>query len=550
MRINNNISAMNAHRLLNINNIAGSKSLEKLSSGKRINKAADDAAGMAISEKMRAQISGLKIASRNTLDGVSMVQTAEGAMAEITAMLQRMRELAVQAANGTMTEADRSAIQDEINQLTSEINRIGNGTEYNTRKILRGNEGPNSNTIVHRMSTGAPARVITKSLGVDSEDEILKINFSNKDLAIEINGKKSEVNLQGFTGETNETLTAKEFLTRINDALGDDAVATFNDSFQIEIKTTKPGGGQDIKITGSALNLLFGGEIPNINGVPTVQGIGQAENSGGTSKGSFYFTDIPQRGSFITIGNERIDFYDSSIEPYVGTNKSVDISKLVDGEHEPKTIEEIVSEIATTIKLQGVEFEVGNNNSKELIVISEKIGFEGNLINLEGTLKEFNTNLQIGANSGQGFRLEIGDIRALSLRISSNKPTGNPGVKGASYVAIPNVTDGISSNLVEYALDVSTEDKASAAITVIDNALLKVTAERSKLGATQNRLEHTIKNLDNTAENLTSSLSRIEDVDMALEMANFTKFNVLQQAGVSMLAQANQQPQNILKLLG
>ena len=137
MRINHNIPAMNAHRLLGVNNLAGSKTLEKLSSGKRINRAGDDAAGMAISEKMRAQIKGLTMASKNSLDGVSLVQTAEGAMGEVHSMLQRMRELAVQAANGTSADSDRQAIQDEINQLTSEVNRISNGTEYNTRNILK-----------------------------------------------------------------------------------------------------------------------------------------------------------------------------------------------------------------------------------------------------------------------------------------------------------------------------------------------------------------------------------------------------------------------------
>src|SRR5690554_1175603 len=150
MRINHNIPALNAHRLLTSNTNKSTKVLERLSSGKRINKAADDAAGMAISEKMKAQVRGLKKASQNTLDGISLIQTAEGAMNEVHSMLQRMRELAVQSANGTAQDEDRKAIQDEVNQLTSEINRIANGTEFNTRNILRGNTGPDTNTIVHR----------------------------------------------------------------------------------------------------------------------------------------------------------------------------------------------------------------------------------------------------------------------------------------------------------------------------------------------------------------------------------------------------------------
>ena len=154
MRINTNMAALNSHRMLEKNTSISARNLEKLSSGKRINRASDDAAGLAISEKMTAQIRGLKMASRNALDGVSLVQTAEGAMGEVHSMLQRMRELSVQAANGTMSTTDRKAIQDEINQLTSEVNRIGNGTEFNKLNILQGNQGPNSNTIMRNMSTG------------------------------------------------------------------------------------------------------------------------------------------------------------------------------------------------------------------------------------------------------------------------------------------------------------------------------------------------------------------------------------------------------------
>lgn len=781
MRINHNIPAMNAHRLLNVNNAFATKSLEKLSSGKRINRAGDDAAGMAITEKMRAQINGLKMASRNSLDGVSLVQTAEGAMAEIDSMLQRMRELSVQAANGTSTEGDRGAIQDEINQLTSEVNRIANGTEYNTRHILRGNEGPNSNTVVQKMSTGEVAKTKTDGLDINAPSEILNTDLKNKTLTVEVNGQKTEVNLQGFDGDDNKTLTGGELLTRINDALGDEAVAVFTSDYQIEIRTIKPGGAQNIRLEGSAVPELFttGFDPTNNNRINIY---GKAEDSGGTSNGAFYFDKAPEDGSFIIVGNERIDFYDSSKAPYVGSNKAIDISldtpegkitnvtesqkydpeaspikvgqfefeidkdfkagdkilingveftavegstskdnefqiddtstpktaaewlakkvadhpnlskiyssasatkvgpaeeagaasKVVGGTNQftfnagvdgaignfdikfatggsesaafsadgktltvtllntknnynasdiqglirgastnkpagldlssftvtsdgltdaidatatvnetitltggkdevtkpkltfetssytkltaemsrTKSPEDIVKEIKNNIQLNDVKFSINANNSKELLLEAKQIGFNGNLTSLEGTLEEFNTNLQVGANTGQSFRLEVGDIRAKSLRISSDKPTGNPGVNGAAYVEITNVTDGVSSTNVEYAIDVSDEAKASAAIKVFDNAILNVTRERSKLGATQNRLEHTIANLDNTNENLTAAMSRIEDTDMALEMANFQKLNVLQQAGVSMLAQANQQPQSILKLLG
>ncbi len=300
MRINHNISALNAHRLMTMNSDKTSKVLERLSSGKRINRAADDAAGMAISEKMNGQIQGLRMASRNAMDGISLIQTAEGALNEVHSILQRMRELTIQAANGTLSTSDREAIQEEINQLTSEVNRIGNATEFNQQKLLKGGE---------------------------TEDD-----------------------------------------------------------------------------------------------------------------------------------------------------------------------------------------------------------------------KQYEINLQIGANEAQRFTVSIGDMRAKELGIS-----GEAGASGFSKE--PNVTNGVSDKATEAAVDVIDPDNASKAMTLFDEAIQKISSLRSTLGAYQNRLEHTIANLDNTSENLTAALSRIEDTDMALEMAEFTKLNILQQSGTAMLAQANQRPQSILQLL-
>ena len=665
MRINNNIPALNAHRLLSANNSLAAKNLEKLSSGKRINRAADDSAGMAISEKMNAQIRGLKMASKNSLDGISLVQTAEGAMNEIHSMLQRMRELSVQAANGTMDVKDRDAIQSEINQLTSEVNRIGNGTEFNKMNILKGNGVPKSNTQYATMSTGKPAEynldyafdacletevvtgvkqvidfgetlstftadtvsvkyawsgaatdataalagnVVTITLGTGAAnntaakiqsalngvflggkgidqtkikvtgdigamatntlttsastgslilggtgvttDPFRGVNETDT-LVVTINGKENVVNLQGFSRSTN--LTYEDFLERINDALGDEGRAFFNDSKKgIVIRTNDTGGNRSIKFEGTALSKITS---------TTTEKFGTAENPANFSTGYFKFDSIPEKGSSIRIGDKFVDFYDSTKEPYLGNNIPVNVSG--------KTVEQLVAEVSN-LAIAGVSMFVGNNtagknlpsplpagypsgfnnnNSKELIVVSHERGFGGNTIPLEGTLEDFNVNLQVGANAGQGFRMEIGDIRSLKLRISADKPTGNPGAKGAAYTSIKSVTNGIDPNLEEYAVDVTDEKKATAAIEVYNNAIIKLAEERSRLGATQNRLEKTVNNLDNTSENLTAALSRIVDTDMALEMSNFTKMNVLQQAGTSMLAQANQQPQMILKLL-
>lgn len=319
MIINNNIPALNTHRQLGINQSAMQNSMEKLSSGLRINRAGDDAAGLAISEKMRAQINGLDQASRNAQDGISLIQTAEGALDETHSILQRMRELATQAANDTNVDVDRGEIQKEINQLTSEINRISNTTEFNTQNLLSG----------------------------------------------------------GATG-----------------------------------------GG-------------------------------------------------------------------------------------------------------------------------------------------------FSATFQIGANNGQSMTIEISSMSAEALGLagadgaehaaggSVEELTNNEAVDGAQYASgTAGVNNGTSNDNTQYALDVSSHAAATAAIEAINNAIETVSAQRSDLGSFQNRLEHTISNLDNASENLSAAESRIRDVDMAAEMMEMTRANILSQASQSMLAQANQQPQSVLQLLG
>lgn len=634
MRINHNIPALNAHRLLTSNTNKSTKVLERLSSGKKINKAADDAAGMAISEKMRAQVRGLKKASQNTLDGISLIQTAEGAMNEVHSMLQRMRELAVQAANGTTTDEDRQAIQDEINQLTSEVNRIANGTEFNTRKLLQGNTGPDSNTTVHRMSTGGPAEIVGQAFADDAAIATLG-SLTSESLSIWVDGKERVVNLNKLDGTATNS-TKDNLLEALNNAMGDLGEAVFRENGTLEIRSTSIGGTSELKITGTDkilgklfepknLTLTSSIELPadggdwsaitdesltfiidgveqslHLTGINTRAGLvsaistflggaataaeiddklvisfsaiavtlkgtaveavmgtstsirgeikvtGEAEKDLGKAEGSFLFKEMPQIGSTLTIGKEKIEFYDSRVGPYTGSNRPINIAA---DDTNMKTLEGIVEEISK-LGIAGVDMEVDEDKATRLIVTAEVDGFTGQAIFLEGTPKEFVTNLQVGPNQGQGFRLSVGDIRAKMMGISSDSPDGNTGVKGAAFVTIPTVTDGLSEGVIEYALDLSTEDRATSAITVYDNAIVKLAGLRSSLGAIQNRLEYTAANLDNTAENLTAALSRIEDADMALEMSEFTKLNILTQSGVAMLAQANQRPQSILQLLG
>lgn len=409
MRINHNIAALNTYRQLNTASTNQSKSMEKLSSGLRINKAGDDAAGLAISEKMRGQIRGLDQAGKNAQDSISMIQTAEGALNETHDILQRMRELAVQAGNDTNTTEDRGEIQKEINQLTSEINRIGNTTEFNTQKLLNASSGTQVGGTP--AVPGTPATTLT-----------------NENMTGSVAGLTGNVTANGtFTGTADATLTVK----------WDDT----NDKWQ-------------------------------------------------TSTDGTNFSDM------------------------TGTSATID---------------------GITVDVSGL---TGTATADGTFTVDLKAAVAGTPAT--GAKSQFTT--QIGANENQTMTLEFEDMRAAALGI-----TGTANATG--FTSVDTVTDGTNNTANEAALDVTTAANAGNAVTAIQGAIDKVSAERSKLGAYQNRLDHTINNLNTSSENLTAAESRIRDVDMAKEMMNQTKNSILSQAAQAMLAQANQQPQGVLQLL-
>ena len=393
MIINHNMNALNAHRNMGVNNSAAGKSMEKLSSGLRINRAGDDAAGLAISEKMRGQIRGLTQASRNSADGISMIQTAEGALNETTNILQRMRELAVQASNDTNTTSDREEIQKEINALTEEVDRIANNTEFNTQKLLNGSKSGEVGDLVRD----------------------------------EVEGK------QGIFTITLDNAVAK---------------------------------GNKLNIDGKVV------EFKEDKDVNTVQGI--KDKLGQVLKG--YEFDVSTDKKVITLKQKE------------NTDKD--------------------------------EFKV-TLNGVELDKAKAAVTAEG-VTQRDAEFSEGKVSVQVGANASQSMSIEIGDMRAQALKIVNDKGRG---------------------------LSVETAQSANEAITAFDAALNTVSSQRANLGAVQNRLEYTISNLDNTAENLTSAESTLRDVDMAKEMMEYSKNNILNQAAQAMISQANQQPQNVLQLL-
>ena len=446
MVVQHNMQAANANRMLNITTSAQSKSTEKLSSGYRINRAADDAAGLTISEKMRKQIKGLDRASTNAEDGVSAVQTAEGALTEVHSMLQRMNELATQSANGTNSNTDRKAIQDEIDQLTTEIDRVSETTKFNETYLLKG-DGAEKAHNVNAHDAGLDGVTLTDK-GDEVEVTLKTLNAGDK---ISIAGKNYTI------GATKDE--AKELY-------------------------------KNAKI----------GEKVTVGG--TTYEIAAATNA---DKGQISITDLEgkiDKGTTVEYGNKKVHVVDKTTG-----------------------IDDNDSSIITAAK--AYELETAE------IVKASSIGTDTAAKTKAGaTPDKFTlTKGKVNYNDALSFNLHVGADADMTNKITVNIDSMNSaglGIKG---------------------IKADTEQDATYAIDAIADAISTVSSQRSALGAVQNRLEHTINNLDNVVENTTSAESRIRDTDMAEEMVNYSKNNILAQAGQSMLAQANQSNQGVLSLL-
>lgn len=407
MIINHNMGSVNANRMMSVNANNASKSMEKLSSGLRINKAGDDAAGLAISEKMRGQIRGLDQAGSNAQDGISLIQTAEGALNETTSILQRMRELAVQSGNDTATDSDRKAMQTETKQLKSEIDRIATTTQFNTKNLLDGS-----------------VSAATTSQATKLDSVTIKAGATT-------------------------AAAATTLLTSLTDTNGN------NLGIQV---------GDVIKIDG----MKNGSAVAEVSLTVTA-----------TTALSDLTTSASIGGGTMTLASNKLE-----LTGLTGTGNS----------------------------LSNVSFKIENRS-----LFNNTMSSFSEVQTAQDTNTDKSLNLQIGANAGQTMSVDINKMDVSALALSS--------------------------------VDISTQQGAQTAMTAIDNATAAVSSERAKLGAFSNRLEHTINNLGTSSENLTSAESRIRDVDMAKEMSNFSKNNILSQAAQAMLAQANQQPQQVLQLL-
>ena len=501
MVVQHNMQAANANRMLNVTTSQQAKSTEKLSSGYRINRAADDAAGLTISEKMRKQIKGLDRASTNAEDGVSSVQTAEGALTEVHSMLQRMNELATQAANGTNSkDSDRQAIQDEIDQLTTEIDRVSETTKFNETYLLKGDAG--TKTINMKAHDAGLKGTLTDNGDGTATFVMDALNAGDK---VSIGGKTYTI------GSDEAKVDAWFTDNNVQDADGTQIKINDKDYiYTTEIQPTQTNG----KVNAGWYE---GTTKPN---APS----GKDNELSPAYVNVDAIKDAVKAGATATVGAKTITALNDTKNNATGDAKP-------DG----------ISDTDATVISKNKAYELASKELLKANQIGDTVGSASvgvgtattsvDLTNGTGTFKIQTGSAKV-ANT-LSFSLHVGSDADMTNKIQVNidsMDSASLGIKGI------NVKDD-SGNAATYAID------------AISDAISKVSSQRSSLGAVQNRLEHTINNLDNVVENTTTAESRIRDTDMASEMVNYSKNNILAQAGQSMLAQANQSNQGVLSLL-
>ncbi len=486
MVVQHNLTAMNSNRMLGITTKSQAKSTEKLSSGYKINRAADDAAGLSISEKMRKQIRGLTQASSNAQDGISAVQTAEGALNEVQDMLQRMNELAVKAANGTQSEDDRSYIQNEIDQLTTEIDRVAETTKFNETYLLKGDQdNEKAYTYSYATATGKAATATMSTTASTKGSKITTMTFKTTASADEQNEVAKLIRDQGI----NVQYSSKDSAT--TGKVVNSATVSLNGTDKYTVTNTK---GNDYSIKDAKGNEIATFTLENAN-------LGEKDKADAITPGTETFTASKATAGYKD--GDTVKYYDKDGNGIPENALSKYFSSTTNA----------AGTVSSTVKADAplVYDALGNKIDAAVADISAKQDLTGAL-----TL-----TLHVGADATSNNQISV------NLDAMSAKGLGVNGLK----------------------VDGTDDTNAKGSIETIKEAIQKVSTQRSALGAVQNRLEHTISNLDNVVENTTSAESQIRDTDMATEMVKYSNNNILAQAGQAMLAQSNQSNQGVLSLL-
>lgn len=596
MVVQHNLKAMNANRMLNINTNASARSTEKLSSGYRVNRAADDAAGLAISEKMRKQIRGLTQASRNAEDGISSVQTAEGALAEVQDMLQRMNELCVQAANGTNSVTDRQYIQDEIDQLVTEMDRIAETTKFNETYLLKGDDTQPEN-LVHTFNyiKGDEIDRMGTSKVVNTSGALVKVNYNGLDNmyvvnATTISAAKADNPLSADIISKGSDFT--KYCDGTPDTVKNSTTGLIDESKLANYIKNEEGTVVGASSSINSLKLSKDYAIFKNTKLPTVAEAGynpikkdnqgrllgvddqgnevdayiydtQTKNVYHIGKGvdlDPYITKVTGTTDQYTMkdqyrllynANDKVDNYDPDWKSTLGFPKSSDtltkqdfIGSVAENKLYDKDGKEVFGMGLYKYFNENGDYQGGLFADKDATkaikdkVLEDPSDPKSDLITTSLYFGGYISNLSEKVTAPLTFNVHAGSDSDLTNRISATIDTMTAAGLGI------NKLKSTSIGIVD-----ETGDNAREAIDVVGEALKIVSTQRSILGAVQNRLEHTIANLDNVVENTTSAESAIRDTDMAEEMVKFSNNQVLMQAGQSILAQANQANQGVLSLL-
>lgn len=544
MVVQHNLNAINANNKMNINVSGTKKATEKLSSGYQINRAGDNAAGLAISEKMRSQIRGLSQATKNANDGISLIQTAEGGLNETHSILQRMRELSVQSANGTyQDDTDREAIQLEVDALKSEIDRIASSTEYNGMKLLDGSLGGSKGTNEYGAKYGAVSTADTDLIGATITSNIAGVKIATAYAASgkggenaiwSADGKKLTMNL--VSGETYTQKDIDNLIANATQSKGDGQTTA-----PAEVSVKLANGVMTASKEGETDATTAGLRATGSNDADVLKLVGDTKNGAHGSSDKITFT-----------ANSYGKAYDTGMASKITISTDVAVGKENVSVETPAT----AATAGNTAKAAEIKLHLSTGKTyteKDIENILKEAGYDYS-VKLEDTKNtdgdadgkiyfNVNGNAEVAITDGAGVGKDSvpNNGKGLTFQIGAN------GVEDQRVTL--NVNDMSSSAIGVANADVSTQDAANAAIDMIDSAVKTVSMQRAGLGALQNRLEYTVNNLTTTNENLTAAESQIRDTDMATEMINYTKNNILQQASQAMLAQANQQPQAILQLL-
>ncbi|MBE0363742.1 flagellin [Pseudoalteromonas ulvae UL12] len=564
MYIQTNVASINGQRNLNKSSDDLTTSMQRLSSGLRINSAKDDAAGMQISNKLTSQVNGLNVAVRNANDGISMAQTAEGALQESTNILQRMRDLAVQSANGTYSDGDRAALQEEVVQLQRELDRIASTTTFGDRKLLDGSFGTEAFQVGARSFETINVSV-GSFFGEDMGTESFEIINGDTLTATTLGTSKGMAAVDSLIGFGNMSLmTAATAVSSYTNSI-EGNLPTLSTAATVALSIKGDLGSATASINGIAsayeasqtINQISAktGVIADARNVVTLDFFGGANDAALLSIDTTVTLELRGQNTDTSQDGARIKFTISDTE---------DLSAVVNAFNEQATVTGIsakltgdgrvalISERGDNIVMENIQ---ATGAETVLAISATSYGYDGEVLDTttaiaSGTLGSAGTLEGLVAESAAGFATFVGTVRThgngdfkLSLGTATALQGGNM-LQGTGNTAVISAKESVDD------INIGTAVGAQKAIEIVDGALSYIDSQRAGLGAVQNRLSSTVSNLENVVENASASRSRIRDTDFAMETASMTKSQILQQAGTSILAQANQLPQAALSLLG